>query len=246
MPEWRSRHNHMSARLSAVEVHGLAEVTVVAVIEKAFSRAQPDTIRSLVAGAEVRRYGRAETVVRQGDDRRAVLVIAGHLGLRRSTVDGREVIPKVATTGDLASLPAIAGRPTAVEAVALSPARVALWPGTVLETLAAADGRLALDLLEHVLQTFEAIVERLDGMVHQDALRRVARVLHQHGDILFGEDPAVPRTYLPALVGTSREMTGRVLRNLEANGVVARRGRNGLELVDPVGLARAALGPPDA
>ena len=48
------------------------------------------------------------------------------------------------------------------------------------------------------------------------------------------------RTQLPIMVGTSREMTGRVLRILESQGLVARVGRSRLRLLDPVGLARAA------
>jgi CRP-like cAMP-binding protein len=41
------------------------------------------------------------------------------------------------------------------------------------------------------------------------------------------------RAHLPSLVGTSREMTGRVLRELEREGTVARVGRTGLRLLRP-------------
>jgi len=72
----------------------------------------------------------------------------------------------------------------------------------------------------------------MDGLLYQNALRRVARVLDQHAAIVFGDEPVVPRTYIPALVGTSREMTGRVLRLLESDGVVERIGRDRLRLLD--------------
>ena len=44
------------------------------------------------------------------------------------------------------------------------------------------------------------------------------------------------RAHLPALVGTSREMTGRVLRRLESEGIIERIGRDRLRVLDADGL----------
>ena len=115
-----------------------------------------------------------------------------------------------------------------------------------MQALAARDAGFAVDLLQHVMSAFEEVVDRMDGLLYQDALRRVARILDQHADIIFGEEAVVTRAYLPALVGTSREMTGRVLRRLESEGVVQRVGRDRLRLLDASGLARTAAGPSSA
>lgn len=213
------------------------------VVATAFPGSRPETSHALTALAEIRSVEAGGTIIGQGEQTRTVLVVEGHVGLRRTAADGREVIPRVLSSGDLGSLLPIAGRPAAVEALALSPARVALWSATDLQGLARDDVGLALDLLEHSLFAFEAVVERLDGLMYQDAVRRVARVLEQHADILFGEQAVLSRAYLPALVGTSHEMTARVLRKLESDGVVARSSRDRLELLDPVRLARAAVAP---
>ena len=111
-----------------------------------------------------------------------------------------------------------------------------------MQALATRDAGFAVDLLEHVMSAFEEVVDRMDGLLYQNALRRVARILDQHADIIFGEEAVVTRAYLPALVGTSREMTGRVLRRLESEGVVQRVGRDRLRLLDASGLARTAAG----
>jgi CRP-like cAMP-binding protein len=210
------------------------------VIQRAFPRSRPETCRRLVAHADVRTFRAGETVVAQGEETRTVFVLDGNVGFRRTTVDGREVIPRIISTGELASLMPIAGRPSAVEAVALLPSRVALWKAREVHAFAADDVGLALDLLDHVLLTFEAIVDRIDGLLYQNAVHRVARVLQQHADIFFGEPGALSRGYLPALVGTSHEMTGRVLRSLEDDGVVVRMGRYRLRLLDPGRLAHLA------
>jgi CRP-like cAMP-binding protein len=220
------------------EVHGVAEV-----VDVAFARARPETRRTLAAGAEVRRFRPRETVVPQGDESWVGLVLEGHAGLRRTTVDGREVITMIVSGGQLGPVMPIAGRPFTADLLALSAGRIALWPGSDVRELAAGDAGLGLDLLDLVLRSVEQVVERMDGLLYQNARRRVARILDQHAEIIFGEEAVVTRSYLPALVGTSREMTGRVLRQLEADGVVKRIGRHRLRLLDPARLARTAAPP---
>ena len=68
-------------------------------------------------------------------------------------------------------------------------------------------------------------VERIEGFLHQDARLRVLRVLAQYRDLFFEEPVVLSRAHLPGLVGTSREMTGSVLRQLEREGTVVRVGR---------------------
>jgi CRP-like cAMP-binding protein len=81
---------------------------------------------------------------------------------------------------------------------------------------------------------------KLDGFLHQDARRRVIRVLVRHRDLFFVDPPVLTRSHLPGLVGTSREMTGRVLRELEREGTIARVGRSGLTLLRPERLEGGA------
>ena len=76
-------------------------------------------------------------------------------------------------------------------------------------------------------------VERIEGFLHQDARLRVLRILARYGDLFFGETPVLTRAHLPGLVGTSREMTSHVLRQLEREGTVERVGRVGLRLLRP-------------
>jgi CRP-like cAMP-binding protein len=87
------------------------------------------------------------------------------------------------------------------------------------------------------------ITEKVDGFLHQNARRRVVRVLARHRDLFFVSPVVLSRAHLPSLVGTSREMTGRVLRELEREGTVARVGRTGLRLLRPDRLDADAARP---
>lgn len=210
------------------------------VLGEAFPHGRAETRRSLATAATVRTFGAGHTIARQGDESLLALVLDGYIAVRRTTVDGRQLMVRIVTRGNLASIFPLAGRPAAGDSIALTPGVAAVWRGDDVRSLATADPGLAVDLLDQVLVSFEDVVTRLDGLLYQDALRRVARVLHFKGDLFFAESPVLKRTHLPTLVGTSREMTGRVLRILESRGLVARVDRDRLRLLDPAGLGTLA------
>jgi CRP-like cAMP-binding protein len=212
---------------------------LVEVISRAFPHSRPDT-QAALAAAGVRRFNPGATLLHQGDRSWIALVIEGLVALHRTTQDGRQLIVGVMTPGTLAGILPFSDRPVATDAVALTPSVVALWHAETVRRLAAADAGFAIDFVDHVLGRFEDVVARLDSMVHQKALRRVARVLSLYADLFFGDEAPLTRAHLPFLVGTSREMTGRVLRDLEARRIVARVGRDRVRLLDPAGLATAA------
>jgi len=209
-------------------------------LAEVFPNSRPESRQALVGSASVRTFETGQPILRQGDETSFALILGGHVAFRRTTVDGRQLITLIVSRGALAAFLPLASRPTSVDVLPLTTTSAAVWPSTDVRLLVATDPGLAVDILDHVLATFEVIVERLDGMQYQNALRRVARVLNLHTDLFFGEPAVLTRTQLPIMVGTSREMTGRVLRILESQGLVARVGRSRLRLLDPVGLARAA------
>jgi CRP-like cAMP-binding protein/CheY-like chemotaxis protein len=216
---------------------------VTEVIADAFPDSEAQTLSALAASGRVASFAAGEIVVRQGDEARLVLVIDGHVGLRRTTIDGRQLISRIATRGELAMMLALAARPSVSDLIALSACRLVLWLPNKARTLAESDPGFAMAINDQLVASIETLVERADGLLYQDAITRVARVLYAHQDLFFIEPPVLTKAHLPALVGTSREMTSRVLRVLERRGIVARVGRDRLKIVDAESLERAAVGP---
>jgi CRP-like cAMP-binding protein len=226
MPQHASHDAHVPALARSIAV--------------AFPHSRPETREALLAAAEIRTARAREIILAQGEPNEFVLVVQGLAALRRNTPEGRQVIPRIISAGELGGLLGISGRPTSVDVLALSGCVVAIVPGHALRSLMSSDSGLALDALDHALVALHHIAEKMDDLLHQGAQRRVARVLHQHRELFFSEPEILTRAHLPALVGTSREMTGRVIRRLESHGIVRRSGRSRLELLDPVGLHAAA------
>jgi CRP-like cAMP-binding protein len=206
--------------------------TLERLLEEVVPSSAASTRRVLLSTGRVQAFEGGELVVAQGARESVGFVIDGIVAARRTTPDGRAVMPLVLGRGRILASMVLAGRETLFDILGVVPGEVAFWSGLEVRSLAAADGGLALDLLNRSLDGAGELATRLDTLHYQDARRRVARVLLQHRDLTFGEHPPVGRTELSLLVGTSREMTRRVLGRLEADGAITRVGRTGLDLRD--------------
>jgi CRP/FNR family transcriptional regulator, anaerobic regulatory protein len=208
-------------------------------IADALPRARNETHRSLERTARVRTLVPDEIIFRQGDPIPLTLMLDGHGALRRTTADGRELVLGIAARGWLFGFSSIARSLAGVDLVAVTPTEVAVWPGDEVRSLVVDDPGLALDVIDGMAKYLVHLSDRLDGFIHQEARRRVLRVLAEYEDLFFGDRQVLSRRQLPGLVGTSREMTRRVVRELEREGVIARVGRHGLRLVSPTRLHQA-------
>jgi CRP-like cAMP-binding protein len=224
----------------AVTMHDRVDATPIAgrrvlreLIVPALPGSRPETIEAMVGSARLRTLDPQEPIYRQGDPVELLLILDGHLAFQRSNVSGQHLITGVATVGDLFGFSALAPVQSSVEAVALTRSRVAQWSGSDVRALAMTDPALALDAVASLAIALHSVLERIEGYMHQDSRRRVLRILARHQDLFFCDPPVLTRGHLPGLVGTTREMTGSVLRQLEREGVIAREGRSGLRLLRP-------------
>lgn len=194
---------------------------------------RPQTVATLAESARLWIARTDETIYRQGDPVPMTLILQGYGAFRRTTLDGQLLTAGVAKGGDLFGYSSIASVPSSVELVALTDCHVAQWPGTEIRALAGEDAGLAIAAVDSMATSLHAMLERVEGFLHQDARRRVIRILARHQVLFFGDPVVLTRAHLPSLVGTSREMTGRVLRQLELEGTIQRVGRTGLRLLRP-------------
>jgi len=216
-------------------------------IERGLPGSRYETSKILAQAAHVRRIRNEELVFQQGEPIPMTLMIRGYGVFRRTTVDGQQLIIGIANPGEIYGFSSVASTNSTVDLVTLMDCEVALWRGPEVRRLAAADPGLALAMIDRMAVFLNVNTQKVDGFLHQNARRKVIRVLARHRDLFFASPVLLSRAHLPSLVGTSREMTGRVLRQLEREGTVARVGRTGLRLLRPDQLdADVALSSQDA
>ena len=77
-----------------------------------------------------------------------------------------------------------------------------------------------------------------DRIVVLKARQRMASILIRYGKAIFDTPhPVARRADLAAMIGTSRVMMGRALRDLEADGLVKREHGGGIKILDEQRLA---------
>ena len=202
-------------------------------LAQALTGARDETLERMVRTVRLRTLQMGQEIYRQGDPVPVTLILRGFGAARRTTLGGKELVSGVAPAGVLFGWSGLTAVPSSVELVALTEVEVGQWPGPEIRALAVADPGLALTAIDSMAWSLHQAVERIEGFLHQDARLRVVRVLAQHRHLFFGEPPILTRAHLPGLVGTSREMTRKALRQLEADGTLAREGRSGLKLLRP-------------
>jgi CRP-like cAMP-binding protein len=207
--------------------------TLRATLENALHGCRPQTIRSLTELARPRTLRRGDRIYRQGEAVPLTLILRGYGIAQRTTADGQILMSGVAPAGNLFGYSGIHAAPSSVELIAVTDCEVVQWPGSEIRALVVDDPGLALAAIDSMADSLHASVELIEGFLHQDARRRVLRVLAKHRELFFGEPAILDRTHLPGLVGTSREMTRRVLRQLESEGTLVRVGRAGMRLLEP-------------
>lgn len=197
------------------------------------TKCRPETIDALVERARLRRVGIGENIYWQGEPVPMTLVVEGYGISRRTTTQGQQLFSGVALPGTFFGYSGIAGSISSVEIVALTDCVVAQWPGSAIRDFIKADVELGLAAIDSMAGSLHAAMESIEGFMHQDARRRVLRILTRHRSLFFGDPPVLSRAHLAGLVGTTQEMTRRVLRQLEREGTLVRDGRSGLRLLRP-------------
>jgi CRP-like cAMP-binding protein len=222
---------------------GLKELrsTLRTILVEALPGCRPETINSLTDLARLRVVQPGDQLYRQGEPVPLTLILRGYGVAQRTTADGQVIVSGVAPAGTLFGYSGIHGSPSAVELVAVTVCDVVQWPGSEIRALVVADPEFALAAIDSMADSMHATVERIEGFLHQDAHRRVLRVLARHRELFFGTPAVLDRTHLPGLVGTSREMTRRVLRQLESERTLERVGRTGLRLLRPERLESGGI-----
>lgn len=202
-----------------------------------FPLAAERTRNAFTESFEVRKFRPREHLLAQDGDWDMELIIEGWVAVRRVGRTGRRFTIAVLGPGQLAGASAAARSPAHGENVALTTVIAAIWPGSEVRRLVAADGGLALDFIDRIVLGIGTILDRYDTVTFEGARARLCKVLLVYHDIAFGpRRPILSRGELTSLVGSSREMTNRILRQLEAEGAIRRIGGRGLELIDDTKL----------
>lgn len=202
--------------------------------------------RELVTAARRRRFGRGEVLFHEGDPGDSLHVVCkGYVAIRSTTRLGDVVTLAVLgpgqSFGELALLTPEAER--SASAVALEPAETLSWRRVQVDELRNSspdvDQFLIEVLAEQVQRLSGLLVEALHLPVETRVLRRLAALAELYDTDAAEVTVPVTQEDLASLAGTTRPTANRVLKEVEAKGLIQlARGR--IVITDRDALADAA------
>jgi CRP-like cAMP-binding protein len=200
-----------------------------------------------------RRVGRGGLVFHEGEPSRGLyLVLEGRVRVYRANAEGAEQAILTAGAGtSLGEASLYDGGPYLASARALSAAHLLFVPLVEVQALYGRHPEVALRLVAELGSRLREMIRLVEQLSLRDVPTRVAAALlrfaREAGGATDGASFRLPRTQeeLAAELGTTRESVSRGLRRLRSGGVIRQRGAR-ITVLDPEGLARAAVGEAEA
>ena len=209
-----------------------------------FIRLCPATQAALDREIHVRPYSKGQSIVLEGHRPTGLcMVVSGLVRAYRMMEDGRvhvhHYIRPFATFNMIAALD---GRPNPTSAEAVIDSQIGWLPRSALIELMMRDVDLMQSCLRLMALQNRELMARLDDLGFRTVPSRLARLLLHRGG--FENEVNIPldtlsQDEIAAVLGTSREVLGRALRQLYDLGLVRRDGRRYV-IVDRAGLEKLA------
>jgi hypothetical protein len=214
--------------------------TVGAHVARLMPSAGASTLRQLEHAAQRQTFASRDLLHARGMQLPPFVVLDGHVMARRVAETGQVYAALIAGPGYLGGVHSISDPSSEplYELVALGDGSWATWDPRFVRGLALQDAGLAVDLLDRSSDFSVVLNMRLDERSFESARGRMAAILTRYGTAIFDTPhPVAQRTDLAAMIGASREMMYRTLRELEADGLVRCERSGGIKILDADGLA---------
>lgn len=194
-----------------------------------FSGLDEAAIEKVAALVKTRSFKKNAVVVTQGDDTTSVyIVIDGRLRVFRDDADGNEVILNDLQRGSwFGELVVLADSTRSASVVTLEPSQLGIISKQDLDQLLATNPMLTLSIAKFLARRVVELTEDVSDMAMLDVYGRVARTLEKHakdedGRLITGR---FTHQEIAAMVGASREMISKILKELKIGGYIEVEGK---------------------
>ncbi len=198
-----------------------------------------EPVAALAAVATRHVYGHGQTIFLEGDPVAGIYLIEeGVVKICRFALDGREHILTLLNAGETFNdVAALDGGPNPACAVAFTDVVVWRVDRIDLKNIVTRYPRLAWALIENLAGRSRHLVRVVQDLASRSVRGRLARLLLEQAAISEEGGQPLPLTQeeIASLLGTVREVIGRTLRSLAADGLIAVE-RQHIVIVDRAGL----------
>ncbi len=167
-------------------------------------------------------------------------VIAGAVKVFKTSADGKEQIFHIIRPGDsFNDVSVLSVNANLVSAEAMGTVVLNAIKKNDLEVILREHPKVALNAIQVLSRRVQELVSLVENFSFRHVTSRVAKMLLEYAGDGVGERPRLTQQEMAAMIGTAREMVGRSLKNLEAEGAI-RLERNRVIITDQQALRKLA------
>lgn len=175
--------------------------------------------------------GRNATIIGAGDPTDSMyIVITGRLKVLMSDEQGREVILSILGPGEfLGEMGLLDDHPRSASVVTLEPCELLSITKADFKRSLAENFDLSLMVMRGLVKRLREADRKIGSLALMDVYGRVARLLLEMAEDVDGEKVIVKKMSkqdIAKMIGASREMVSRVMKDLQHSGYIEVRGRS--------------------
>ena len=194
-----------------------------------FTSFPEDQLRMLTTVVTRRSLPRSTTVMASGDPTDSLyIVLSGRLKVMMSDAEGKEVILSILTAGEFfGEMGLIDDAPRSASVVSIEPCELLSIAKRDFKKCLAENFEMAQAVMRGLVRRLRDADRKIGSLALLDVYGRVARLLLDMAENVDGEKVVtkrLPKQDIAKMIGASREMVSRVMKDLQTGGYIEVRG----------------------
>ncbi|HEX4884461.1 MAG TPA: Crp/Fnr family transcriptional regulator [Casimicrobiaceae bacterium] len=183
------------------------------------------TLAAIAATGIVRTFQKGTVLIHEGDVGDSLYVLlAGRVKVYASNEEGKEVVLDFHGPGEYVGEMSLDGSPRSASVVTVEPTRCAIVTRAQFRDFLDAHPDFAWHLIAKLIHRVRVATENVKSLALSDVYGRLVRLLNAlavpHGDVHVVPEK-LTQAEIAARVGASRDMVGKLLKDLVAGGYLA-------------------------
>jgi CRP/FNR family cyclic AMP-dependent transcriptional regulator len=196
-----------------------------------FASFPEDQLRMLTTVVTRRALPRSTTVMASGDPTDSLyIVLSGRLKVMMSDAEGKEVILSILTAGEFfGEMGLIDDAPRSASVVSIEACELLSIAKRDFKKCLAENFEMAQAVMRGLVRRLRDADRKIGSLALLDVYGRVARLLLDMAENVDGEKivtKRLPKQDIAKMIGASREMVSRVMKDLQMGGYIEVRGSN--------------------
>ncbi len=182
-------------------------------------------LEQIASVANHRKVTRGTVIVRAGDATDSLyILINGSARVLNSDEEGREVILSILGPGDFfGEMGLIDGSPRSADVVAAEACEMLVISKADFKRCLQENFEVALNIMKRLVERLRDADRKIESLALMDVYGRVAKLLLEFSEMHDGQRVIrrkVTKQDIAKMIGASREMVSRVMKDLEASGYI--------------------------